>query len=62
MATNLRSNDTIQVRIPQAGGVDGQVGATGKIVFTASRAYFCTDGEKCVIADSSGWKTVTISE
>lgn len=45
-----------------AGGVDGQVGATGKIVFTASRAYFCTDGEKCVIADSSGWKTVTISE
>lgn len=45
-----------------AGGIDGQVGATGKIVFTASRAYFCTDGEKCVIADSSGWKTVTISE
>lgn len=45
-----------------AGGVDGQVGATGKIVFTASRAYFCTDGEKCVIADSSGWKTVTISQ
>lgn len=45
-----------------AGGVDGQVGATGKIVFTASRAYFCTDGEKCVIADSSGWKTVTMSQ
>lgn len=45
-----------------AGGIDGQVGATGKIVFTASRAYFCTDGEKCVIADSSGWKTVAMSQ
>ena len=45
-----------------AGGIDGQVGATGKIIFTASRAYFCTDGEKCVIADSSGWKTVAISQ
>jgi len=44
-----------------AGGIDGQVGATGKIVFTASRAYFCTDGEKCVITDSSGWKSADFS-
>jgi len=45
-----------------AGGINGQIGATGKIIFTDDVVYFCTDGEKCVIADSSGWKTVTISE
>ena len=39
-----------------AGGINGQVGATGKIIFTDSGAYFCTDGTKCTIADSSGWK------
>ena len=43
-------------------GVDGQVGATGKIIFTDDAVYFCTDGTKCTIADSSGWKTVAISE
>ena len=42
-------------------GVDGQVGATGKIVFTASAVYCCTDGTKCTIADSSGWKTAKIT-
>ena len=45
-----------------AGGVDGQVGATGKIIFTDDVVYFCTDGAKCTIADSSGWKTVTMSQ
>ena len=45
-----------------AGGINGQVGATGKIIFTDSGAYFCTDGTKCTIADSSGWKTVAISQ
>ena len=44
-----------------SGGVDGQVGATGKIVFTASAVYCCTNGTKCVITDSSGWKTVAFS-
>ena len=41
-----------------SGGVDGQIGATGKIVFTATGVYCCTDGTKCVATDSSGWKTV----
>ena len=44
-----------------AGGIDGQVGATGKIVFTASAVYCCTDGAICTIADSSGWKKVALS-
>jgi hypothetical protein len=43
------------------GGVDGQVGATGKIVFTASAVYCCTDGTKCVITDSDGWKSAALS-
>jgi len=41
-----------------AGGINGQIGATGKIIFTGGAVYFCADGEKCVIADSSGWKVV----
>jgi len=41
-------------------GVDGQVGATGKIIFTDNTVYFCTDGEKCVIADSSGWRKAAL--
>jgi len=45
-----------------AGGINGQIGATGKIIFTDKAVYFCTDGAKCTIADSSGWKTVAISE
>lgn len=44
-----------------SGGVDGQVGATGKIVFTASAVYCCTDGTKCVITDSDGWKSAALS-
>ena len=44
-----------------SGGVDGQVGATGKIVFTASAVYCCTDGTKCVVTDSSGWKSAELS-
>jgi hypothetical protein len=44
-----------------SGGVDGQVGATGKIIFTASAVYCCTDGTKCVITDSSGWKSADFS-
>lgn len=44
-----------------SGGVDGQVGATGKIIFTASAVYCCTDGTKCVATDSSGWKTAALS-
>jgi hypothetical protein len=44
-----------------SGGVDGQVGATGKIVFTASAVYCCTDGAKCIITDSSGWKSADFS-
>lgn len=40
-----------------SGGVDGQVGATGKIVFTDDAVYCCTDGTKCVATDSSGWKS-----
>ena len=44
-----------------AGGINGQVGATGKIIFTDSGAYFCTDGTKCTIADSSGWKYAALS-
>lgn len=43
------------------GGVDGQVGATGKIIFTASAVYCCTDGTKCIITDSSGWKSAALS-
>jgi hypothetical protein len=43
-----------------AGGVDGQVGATGKIIFTDDVVYFCTDGAKCTIADSSGWKSAAL--
>jgi hypothetical protein len=43
-----------------AGGVDGQVGATGKIICTSSAIYCCTDGDKCTIADSSGWKSVAL--
>jgi len=42
-------------------GVDGQVGATGKIICTASAVYFCTEGTKCTIADSSGWKSAALS-
>jgi len=42
-------------------GVDGQVGATGKIIFTATGIYCCTDGTKCVITDSSGWKSADFS-
>lgn len=42
-------------------GVDGQVGATGKIIFTDDAVYFCTDGTKCTIADSSGWKSAALS-
>lgn len=44
-----------------SGGVDGQVSATGKIIFTASAVYCCTDGTKCVITDSSGWKSADFS-
>lgn len=44
-----------------SGGVNGQVGATGKIIFTADAVYCCTDGDKCTIADSSGWKSVALS-
>ena len=44
-----------------AGGIDGQVGATGKIIFTATGIYCCTDGTKCVITDSSGWKSADFS-
>jgi hypothetical protein len=44
-----------------SGGVNGQVGATGKIIFTASAVYCCTDGTKCVITDSSGWKSAALS-
>jgi len=44
-----------------AGGIDGQVGATGKIIFTDDVVYFCTDGTKCTIADSSGWKSAALS-
>lgn len=44
-----------------SGGVDGQVGATGKIVFTASAVYCCTDGTRCIITDSSGWKSANFS-
>jgi len=38
-----------------AGGIDGQVGATGKIICCTTGVYCCTDGDKCTIADSSGW-------
>lgn len=44
-----------------SGGVNGQIGATGKIIFTATGVYCCTDGEKCVITDSDGWKSVALS-
>lgn len=44
-----------------SGGVDGQIGATGKIIFTATGVYCCTDGTKCVITDSSGWKSADFS-
>jgi hypothetical protein len=43
------------------GGVNGQIGATGKIIFTATGIYCCTDGTKCVATDSSGWKTAAFS-
>jgi hypothetical protein len=41
-------------------GAVGTVGATGKVYFTATGVYFCTDGTKCVVTDSSGWKTATL--
>ena len=44
-----------------AGGINGQVGATGKIIFTDGVVYFCTDGAKCTIADSSGWKKAALT-
>lgn len=42
-------------------GVNGEVGATGKVFFTADAVYFCTDGNKCVVSDSSGWKSAALS-
>lgn len=65
VSTNPDSHIVLDVTEPAdkfSGGVDGQVGATGKIICTATGIYWCTDGDKCTIADSSGWKTVAISE
>ena len=42
-----------------SGGIDGTVGAAGKIVFDANNLYLAiTD---CSISDSSGWKTVALT-
>ena len=42
-----------------SGGIDGTVGAIGKIVFDDSRIYIATT--ECTISDSTGWKFVNIS-
>lgn len=42
-------------------GVNGEVGATGKVFFTVNAVYFCTDGNKCVTSDSSGWRSAALA-